>query len=275
MDGQDRSSGSVQGPGPEPRPGRRPEVRASDAEREALVERLNLACGEGRLDLEEFSERLELAYAARTRSELDALVEDLPQDAPDAPAPAAAKPRPTGRTSWHISPLGGLSRRGSWRVPADTLVVTLIGGVDLDLTEAELDAPVVSVRQFSVIGGADVVVPPGVRVEVSGFSILGGRRVDVDDRAAAANAPVLRITSFSILGGVHVRGAARSRADTDDGRYGRDDRDGGRDYDELTRLREQRRELQRARRDQRRESHQERREAQRDRHRDRHRGRDR
>ena len=255
MDGQDRSNG----------PDRRPEVRASDAEREALVERLNLACGEGRLNLEEFSERLELAFAARTRAELDALVEDLPQPGPEAgqePGPEASAPpvpvkgRSSGRTSWHVSPLGGLSRSGRWRVPADTLVVTVIGGVDLDLTEAELDAPVVRVRQFSVLGGASVRVPPGIRVEVSGFSILGGRRVDVDERDTGPNAPVLRITSFSILGGVHVRGSARSRT-------GAADR--SRDYDELTRAREERRALHRDRRDQRRDQHQERRDRRRDR----------
>ena len=251
MNGQDGSSGPTGEPKGRPEPGQRPEVRASDAEREALVERLNAATGEGRLDLDEFSERLELAYAARTRSELEALVEDLPEAGSGpatAPAPASA-PAPVlvkGRTSWHVSPLGGLRRGGRWRVPADTLVVTLIGGVDLDLTEAELDAPVVSVRQFSLIGGADVLVPPGVRVEVSGFSILGGRNVEVDERATGPNAPLLRVTSFSILGGLRVhstRSSSRSRGD----------------YDELNRRREERRAL-----------HQERREARRDRH-DRHR----
>ncbi|MBC3841734.1 DUF1707 domain-containing protein [Streptacidiphilus sp. 4-A2] len=259
MDGQDRSSGPdpqpepqpepQPGPGSEPQPGprRQPAVRASDAEREALVERLNAACGEGRLDLEEFSERLELAYAARTRAELDALVEDLPQ-AVAVPAPVA--PAAKGR-SWHVSPLGGLRRGGSWRVPAETLAVTLIGGLDLDLTEAELDAPVVTVRQFSVIGGARVLVPPGVRVEVSGFSLLGGRRVDADERAVGPGAPVVRLTSFSILGGVQVRTArSSSRSRVGDGRPDGSRRE--RDYDELARLRAERRALHQQRRDERR-----------------------
>jgi len=256
MNGQDGSSGPTGEPKGRPEPGQRPEVRASDAEREALVERLNAATGEGRLDLDEFSERLELAYAARTRSELEALVEDLPEAGP-GPAAAAAPVPVKGRTSWHVSPLGGLRRGGRWRVPADTLVVTLIGGVDLDLTEAELDAPVVSVRQFSLIGGADVLLPPGVRVEVSGFSVLGGRHVEVDERAAGPNAPLLRVTSFSILGGLRVhstRSSSRSRGD----------------YDELNRQREERRALQRERHEERRALHHERREARRDRH-DRHR----
>lgn len=57
------------------------DVRASDAERDAVVARINQAVGEGRLTLDEFSDRLELAYAARTRGDLDPLLRDLPADA--------------------------------------------------------------------------------------------------------------------------------------------------------------------------------------------------
>jgi hypothetical protein len=53
-------------------------IRASDAEREAIVARLNTATTEGRLSLAEFSERTQLAYAALTREDLARLVADLP-----------------------------------------------------------------------------------------------------------------------------------------------------------------------------------------------------
>ena len=55
-----------------------PALRASDAEREHHVELLREHAGEGRLSLDELSERLDRAYAARTRGELTALLEDLP-----------------------------------------------------------------------------------------------------------------------------------------------------------------------------------------------------
>src|ERR1035438_1930436 len=55
-----------------------PVIRASDGEREAVVARLNDAVGEGRLTLQEFSERLDRAYAARTRGKLARLVTGLP-----------------------------------------------------------------------------------------------------------------------------------------------------------------------------------------------------
>jgi hypothetical protein len=43
-----------------------PELRASDADRELVAERLRDALAEGRLDMEEFGERLDAAYQART-----------------------------------------------------------------------------------------------------------------------------------------------------------------------------------------------------------------
>lgn len=54
------------------------ELRASDAEREAVVQRLVRAMEEGRITVTEFDERAQKAYAAKTRAELDELTSDLP-----------------------------------------------------------------------------------------------------------------------------------------------------------------------------------------------------
>ena len=54
-------------------------MRASEAEREAVVERLREHCAAGRLTVDELSERIERAYAARTVADLDALTADLPR----------------------------------------------------------------------------------------------------------------------------------------------------------------------------------------------------
>lgn len=67
-------------------------MRAADADRQAVAERLRVAVNEGRLDLHEYDERLQRAYASRTYGELDALVTDLP--APAAPAASELATRP-------------------------------------------------------------------------------------------------------------------------------------------------------------------------------------
>jgi hypothetical protein len=173
------------------------DVRASDSERDAAVSRLGTAAGEGRLTLEEFGERVDRAQTAATRAELDGLLADLP-----APTPATA-PAATGRTHWQVSPIGGMSWRGG-TLDAKTVSVSLIGGADLDLRETRLAAPEVTLTKVSLIGGVDVKVPRGVRVRVSGFSVLGGRSVQLDD-PPDPSAPTLHVRAFSLIGGVQVR----------------------------------------------------------------------
>jgi hypothetical protein len=57
---------------------RRATLRASDADREQIAERLRHAAGEGRILAEELEERLEAVFSARTYGELDVVVADLP-----------------------------------------------------------------------------------------------------------------------------------------------------------------------------------------------------
>ena len=58
------------------------ELRAADADRERVVDRLRASAGEGRLDHAELEERLGSAFAAKTVGELQSLVEDLPRQRP-------------------------------------------------------------------------------------------------------------------------------------------------------------------------------------------------
>lgn len=70
----------------------RERMRASDAERETVVERLNQAFGEGRITLDEFDERVRAVWAARTYGDLDTITADLPSVSP-AVLPSDISPR--------------------------------------------------------------------------------------------------------------------------------------------------------------------------------------
>ncbi len=88
-------------------------ILASDAERERSIALLREAVVEGRLTLAEFSERVDLAQAARTDQELAGLARDLPGD------PAAAGP-PAVASEEHRAYCSVLVRmsaadRGRWR----------------------------------------------------------------------------------------------------------------------------------------------------------------
>ena len=69
-----------------------PDLRVSDAEREAAVERLRTAAAEGRLDSDELDERISAAFAARTHGALTAVLADLPPSPPARTRAAAVDP---------------------------------------------------------------------------------------------------------------------------------------------------------------------------------------
>jgi Domain of unknown function (DUF1707)/Cell wall-active antibiotics response 4TMS YvqF len=180
-----------------------PAIRASDAEREAAVTRLQTAGGEGRLALEELAERLDRALAATTRDELEALTRDLPRERPE-PQPAAKSRR------WVVGILGGGTQKGRWRIASHCTVVNVLGGADLDLTGAVVEGPETEIRVFSLLGGSDIVVPDGVHVELSGFALLGGNDLKLEDRPPPPPAaPVVRVRAWSILGGTDVKRRTR------------------------------------------------------------------
>jgi predicted membrane protein len=106
------------------------------------------------------------------------------------------------RTEWHFSLLGGREIRGKLRLDHNIASISVIGGFDIDLSQAEIVAPEVTITKISVIGGIDAVVPENARVEVSGFNLIGGRRIDAG--SPADNAPTVRVRAYTILGGVKI-----------------------------------------------------------------------
>ena len=184
-----------------------PELRVSDADREATVVRLREAGGEGRLTLEELAERVERADAARTRGDLDALTADLPAGAGAVHVPAA----PAKERRWIVAIMGGEQRKGRWRPARRTNAIAVMGGVDIDLREAEL-ADGAEILAIPVMGAVTVVVPDGVSVELSGFALMGGTSGPDDRVLPLPNSPVVRVRAFSLMGGVVVeRKKARRR----------------------------------------------------------------
>jgi Domain of unknown function (DUF1707)/Cell wall-active antibiotics response 4TMS YvqF len=181
-------------------------TRASDSEREETVARLREAAAEGRLTVEELDERIDAAYAATTRAELEPLTADLPEG-----LPPSRRVEPGGGTSFLIGLLGAGDRRGRWRVAERVTVVNVLGGADLDLREATLAAPEVTIRVFSLMGGSDIIVPDDVHVELSSFALLGGDDLKVDRPEPPPGAPVVHVKSISILGGTDVKSARGRR----------------------------------------------------------------
>jgi hypothetical protein len=73
----------------------RDQLRAADTDRDAIAEHLAASMSEGRLDADEYEQRLERAYAAKTYADLGRLVDDLPASAHGTPASPRAMPEQT------------------------------------------------------------------------------------------------------------------------------------------------------------------------------------
>jgi hypothetical protein len=211
-------------------PARKPsDLRASDDDRERVVEVLAAAVGDGRLTLEEHSQRVQRAYEARTLGELATLTTDL--------VPAAGQPLQLDDSRSVSAFFATVQRDGRWVVP-DRLTVTAVGGqVILDLREALLQG-MHTVLQVTLVGGQlHLVVPERVQVVVTNARQPGrqvvrqpgpGRpdqaarqpgRVRPDQAArqapTPAGSPLIEVRAFTVAGRVHVhaprRGGARWR----------------------------------------------------------------
>lgn len=177
-----------------------PEIRISDDDRNQVIDRLQQATSEGRITMEEFQVRTKDAYAARFPADLEPLIADLPESGSALAKPATPPSTKPGRR-WHISIMGGNERKGNWDPGEHSVAITIMGGQDLDLTEVEAD--VVNLTVFTLMGGTDVIVPRGTTVDLGGFMLFGGLGNDSDPNGDS-NMRV-NIRAFGGMGACDVR----------------------------------------------------------------------
>jgi hypothetical protein len=196
-------------------------LRASDADRERVAERLREAAGDGRLTMDELDERLDLVYAAKTYAELAPITHDLP-DAGGAYVPAASATaagdvrqyggEPPSHTA--VAILGGFSRKGGWVVPKTFNAFMLLGGGELDLREARFSEREVSIHVVAILGGCEITVPEDATVHVTGVGIMGA----FEHSAAGSGSPggpVINVNGVAVMGGVEVKRKPPKKAKRD------------------------------------------------------------
>jgi hypothetical protein len=99
--------------------------------------------------------------------------------------------------------MSGATRAGNWVVPAQFSALAIMGGVDIDLTNARFAERQVTITAVAIMGGIDIVVPDGVTVIVNGIGFMGS----FEDNArvqGTPGGPVVRINGLALMGGVDV-----------------------------------------------------------------------
>lgn len=186
-------------------------LRASDADRERVMTVLSTAYAEGRLTREEHDERLSQVSVAKTFDDLVPVTADLV--ALVSPEASTGGPRrsfemdtadTTAAPDRMVAIFSGVSRKGRWRVRKSTQTLALFGGVELDLSTAVFEAPVVEISGFWCFGGMDIKVPAGIEVREQVVGVFGG--IDVGDLGdKQPGAPTLVIKGLALFGGVSVK----------------------------------------------------------------------
>lgn len=183
--------------------------------KERAVDRLRAHYVRDDISVETYEQLVDQAWAAGAPEDLERLFARFPALpgaegdvlAPgDAPTRALASPVEQRAHGFQIAILGGSERKGSWVPPRKLDTFAFMGGTGLDFREARLGPGVTEVRVLAFMGGAEIIVPPGVTVECSGIGIMGG--FDGHDQSVPTtdpSAPVIRIKGLAVMGGIEVK----------------------------------------------------------------------
>jgi Domain of unknown function (DUF1707)/Cell wall-active antibiotics response 4TMS YvqF len=175
-------------------------MRASDADRDRTVDVLATASAEGRLSLEEYSERSEGALAARTLGDLARLTADLPAvSQPVAPAGGAVTV-PEEITAV----LGNESRKGPWLVPPHLAVRSVLGDCHLEMQEAIIKQHVTTIDATVRFGSVTIYVPDGIDVRMTGRAVLGAKSSELRGEPRPG-APVIMVRCDVLCGAITVK----------------------------------------------------------------------
>jgi hypothetical protein len=186
--------------------------RDLETARDDVIQALGVHFASDDISLDELDRRLTLAFRAQNLAELTAVLDDLPVLPAFARGPMRVS-REHVLTSNDVPPrgivgafMGGTSRTGPWFVPRHIKAVAVMGGVELDMRNARFAPGVTEIEVFALMGGVDVLVPHGVRVEAIGFAVMGGFDATAGDVSGGGpDQPVIRLSGFVALGGASAR----------------------------------------------------------------------
>ncbi|WP_216216073.1 DUF1707 SHOCT-like domain-containing protein [Amycolatopsis aidingensis] len=165
-------------------------------QKEAAQTRLERAVGEGRLTLDEYTDRVARVWAATDTATIDSALSDLP-------APLVRAEPVATRMSIDVV-FDDIKRSGRFALASGDRIAGFFGDVKLDLRQAVLTEPVVELSVSTVFGDVRVTVPEGIEVEVKSFTLLGDRDVQTTSERVPGS-PRLLLKANTVFGDVRVR----------------------------------------------------------------------
>jgi hypothetical protein len=176
--------------------------------REQVIARLSEGYAQDLLDVDELDRRLDLAHAASTVAELDALVADLAPETGAALVPAGTRaiddPARASRKKLSVW-FGNVERKGTWSVPLELRTRVVFGSGVLDFREASIGPGTTTVNVGVTFGSLELILPPGLAIDVDVSSLAGNveerHRVP---RTPDPDQPILRVTGGVRFGNLEI-----------------------------------------------------------------------
>ena len=164
--------------------------------KEAAQLTLERAVGQGRLTLDQFTERVDLVWRAETPAELEKGTAGLPEPLEDSTVVVVGSVR--------HSVFDDVKRKGRFALRSGTSVSSVFGDVRLDLRDAVITEDVVDITGNTVFGDVKVIVPEGVQVEVSSSLFFGTEKIRVAEVPRIPGSPLIRLRARTFFGDVKV-----------------------------------------------------------------------
>jgi hypothetical protein len=166
--------------------------RLTEGDREATITRLQEAFAEGHISHAEMDAHLQAVLTAKTPGDLVPVLASLPD--PN-----------TGRTLTLAGKNGRFRRRGAWRVPRVLKVESEYGKVDLDLSRAIFENPVVDIELQLQFGRARITLPNDAVVDIDDLSTVWKQPIYSPQQRFEAGGPRIRISGSMEYGRLKIR----------------------------------------------------------------------
>ncbi|MGW7088903.1 DUF1707 SHOCT-like domain-containing protein [Streptomyces sp. NPDC054871] len=166
----------------------------SEDDRDTAVQRLQEAYAEGHISHEEMDDGLHQALTVKTRGELVSAMALLPAEKP-------------ATTSTIGAASGWIRRRGAWQVPRILKVESAYGKVNLDLSRAVFEHPVVDIELQLPFGRARITVPRDAVVEFEDLRTVWKDTRYEPPRSSCLGGPRIRISGVMEYGRLKIRHA--------------------------------------------------------------------
>lgn len=181
------------------------DMRASDGDRDRYAAVLQDAYAEGRLSRDEYDERLEAVFTAKTYAELEPLVADLPAANLPVVKPAAPLVPASGAQTPMVAVFSAVERKGVWALSEDSNAVAVFGSVELDLRQAQIATMSNEIRAVAVFGSVEITIPRGMRAEITGVGVFGEFSQTGKASPPDPQVPTIRVSGLALFGSVTVK----------------------------------------------------------------------